>query len=76
MASASGRDPGEIKLVVRANVHITEQPQDERFPYVGSWEQVISDIEETRRIGADELFIDPQGETPEGFLSVMERLKP
>jgi len=75
MASAAGRDPAEIKLVVRANVHITEEPLDERFPYVGSWEQVLSDIEETRRIGADELFIDPQGETPEGFLIVMERAK-
>jgi alkanesulfonate monooxygenase SsuD/methylene tetrahydromethanopterin reductase-like flavin-dependent oxidoreductase (luciferase family) len=75
MASAAGRDPGEIKLAVRANVHITERPLDERFPYVGSWEQIISDIEETRRIGADELIIDPQGEAPEAFVSVMERLK-
>jgi probable F420-dependent oxidoreductase len=32
MASAAGRDPGEIKLAVRANVHITERPLDERFP--------------------------------------------
>jgi probable F420-dependent oxidoreductase len=76
MASAAGRNPDEIKLVVRANVHITEQALDERFPYIGSWEQVLSDIEETRRIGADELFIDPQDETPEGFLRVMERVKP
>jgi probable F420-dependent oxidoreductase len=74
MASAAGRDPGEIKLVIRANVHITEKPLDDRFPYVGSWEQVLSDIEETRRIGADELFIDPQGETPDGYLRVMERV--
>ncbi len=76
MAKEAGRDPDEIKLIVRANVHVTEQPLDERFPYVGSWEQVLSDIEETRKIGADELFIDPQDETPEGFLRVMERVKP
>lgn len=76
MAKAAGRDPDEIKLVVRANVHITEEPLDERFPYVGSWEQVLSDIEETRKIGADELIIDPQDETPDGFLRVMERVKP
>jgi probable F420-dependent oxidoreductase len=75
MAKAAGRDPGEIKLVVRANVHITEQPLEERFPYVGSWDQILSDIEETRRIGADELFVDPQGTSPEHYLEVMERLK-
>jgi hypothetical protein len=56
-------------------VHITAQPLDERYPYVGSWEQVLADIEETRQVGADELFIDPQGTAPEEFLSVMERLR-
>lgn len=76
MAKAEGRDPKDFKLVVRANVNITEKPLDERFPYVGSWDQILSDIEETRRLGADELFVDPQGGSPEHFLEVMERLKP
>ena len=75
MAKAAGRDPNAIKLVVRANVHVTDQPLEERWPYVGSWEQILSDIEETREMGADELFVDPQDQSPEGFLSVLERLK-
>lgn len=75
MAAAAGRDPGEIKLVVRGNVHITAQPLDERFPYVGSWEQLLADIEETRQVGAVELFIDPQDAIPEEFLGLMERFK-
>ncbi|HXV63210.1 MAG TPA: TIGR03619 family F420-dependent LLM class oxidoreductase [Vicinamibacteria bacterium] len=76
MAKAEGRAPTEIKLVVRANVHVTDKPLAERFPYVGSWDQILSDIEETRRLGADELFVDPQGGSPETFLEVMERLRP
>jgi probable F420-dependent oxidoreductase len=76
MAKGQGRSPDAIKLVVRANLHITEQPLEQRYPYMGSWEQILSDIEDTRRIGADELFADPQGQSPEGYLSVMERLKP
>lgn len=47
-----------------------------RSPYVGSWEQILTDIEATRKMGADELFVDPQGEAPEVYLRVMERLKP
>lgn len=35
----------------------------------------VSDIEETRKMRADELFADPQGEAPEFFLSVMECMK-
>lgn len=76
MAKAEGRKPEDIQLVVRANVHITEKPLgDDRFPYAGSWDQILSDIEETRRIGADELFVDPPGGSPEQYLKVMERLK-
>ena len=74
-ATAAGRDGREIKLVVRGNVHMTEQPLEERFPFVGSWEQVLADIEETRGMGADELFLDPQGTGPEEFLGLMERVK-
>ena len=75
IAERAGRDPNSIKLVVRGNVHLTEEPLEERFPFVGSWDQVMSDVEETRKVGADELILDPQGEAPEEFVSFMERAR-
>src|SRR5438067_2273735 len=75
MAAAAGRDPDAIRVVVRGNVHLTAEPLEERYPFVGSWEQVLADIEETRQAGADELFIDPQGTPPDEFLRVMERIR-
>jgi probable F420-dependent oxidoreductase len=75
MAVAAGRNPTDIRLVVRGIVHLTPEPLDERFPFVGSWEQVMEDVEGTRAAGADELFLDPQGTSPDEFLKVMERVR-
>jgi len=76
LAAAAGRDPGSFKLIVRGNVHVTPSPLDgDRFPFVGSWEQILGDIEETRQVGADELFLDPQGTSPDEFLTLMPRFR-
>ncbi len=79
MAQEAGRNSSDLKMVVRANVHVTPQTQgDQRRPFYGSLEEIKSDIQATRDIGADELFIDPGLEdvTPvEVYLEVMEQLK-
>ena len=75
MAREAGRDGDALKLVVRGNIHLTPEPLAERYPFVGSWEQVLADIKATRDIGADELFVEPQGESPEEFIHVMERVR-
>lgn len=60
MAKAAGRDPSTLKMVVRANLHITEKPMGtERFIFSGCAEQVKEDIAAVREIGAHELFFDP-----------------
>jgi probable F420-dependent oxidoreductase len=54
-----GRDPEELRLVVRANVHITEGPVNADRPvFVGSREQVADDLRATEALGAHELILD------------------
>jgi len=61
MARAAGRDPARLKLVVRANLTVSEARLGaDRGPFVGSFEQICDDISATRDSGAHELFFDPQ----------------
>lgn len=78
-AEAGGRDPGELELIVRANVQLTEQPLgDERMAFTGSAEQVASDFSAAHDIGASELIMDatfdPAVTSTDGFVDRMELL--
>jgi probable F420-dependent oxidoreductase len=75
MAREAGRNPDEIELVVRGNVDLTPEPLAERGAFMGSWDQVVSDINATEAAGADELFVDPIGGSPEEYISLMERVR-
>jgi probable F420-dependent oxidoreductase len=60
MASAAGRDPSKLELVVRANLVITDSPEGaNRGPFTGTWDQIREDIAATREIGAHELLFEP-----------------
>ena len=79
-ASQAGRDPSELKLVVRAFPMVTDQPLgQDRQNFMGSLDQIRSDIQATQNAGADELFFDPTfspaGATVEGFLKTLEQIK-
>ena len=53
MSEAAGRDPGEIGLIVRGNCSIVgELPEADRFPFVGSVDQIIDDVHACEAIGA------------------------
>ncbi len=80
MAQEAGRDPAELDVVVRANVVVTEEPQgDERFMFLGSLDQIKTDIAVTRELGVTELHFDPSFSpddvSVDGFLSLMERIR-
>lgn len=80
MAQEAGRDPAELAVVVRANVVVTEEPQgDERFMFLGSLDQIKTDIAAIRELGVTELHFDPSfspdGVSVDGFLSLMERIR-
>ena len=81
MARAAGRDPSGLKLIVRANLEITERPLgDQRFIFTGTLEQIREDVEGCRAIGADEIHFDPTfmpgAQQIDRWLAVMEQVRP
>ena len=80
MARQAGRNPSDIKLIIRANLHVTGAPLgDQRWPFTGSLDEITSDIQGAKKVGADELFFDPtfspNGTSLEGYLSRLEQMK-
>lgn len=60
-AERAGRDPGVLRLVVRADVRIGRRSLvAARPPFTGSRGQVLADIERTRALGASEVVLDFQ----------------
>ena len=79
MAAEFGRDPEEIRLIVRGNVVLTPSPLDHDRPsFVGSFAQVIDDVRRCEAIGADEVILDAQfttvAESAERYLGFLEDL--
>ncbi len=80
MARAAGRDPSTLELVVRANLHVTPGPLGaDRWIFSGSLDQIKTDIDRVRALGANEVFFDPafspEGQTSEAFLACMEQVR-
>ena len=80
MAKEAGRNPDEIKLVVRANIVINDKPMgDGRWIFAGSTDEIKADIQATRDIGAHEIHFDPtfspDGESIERIIAVMEKVR-
>jgi probable F420-dependent oxidoreductase len=80
MAQQAGRNPDELDMIVRANLMVTDSPLgDDRFPFMGSSEQIKSDIEACRDMGALEVGFDPAfedaGQTVDGFLERLEQMR-
>jgi probable F420-dependent oxidoreductase len=80
MAKDAGRDPSSLRMVVRANLEITDKPLGkERMIFTGTLEQIQEDLLACKQIGAHELFFDPtfyQGaQTLDGWLASMEQIR-
>jgi probable F420-dependent oxidoreductase len=72
-AAAHGRDGDAIELIVRANIHLSEQPLgDDRFIFSGTPDQIRADVEACREVGAAEvdfdISFDPATRTPDDYL--------
>jgi len=79
-AKEAGRDPASLAMVVRANLQITEKPLGkERMIFFGTRDQIKDDIAGCRRIGADEVFLDPAftrgGQSLEHWLALLEQFR-
>ena len=80
MAKEAGRDPSSLKMVVRANLHITDKPLGaDRGIFAGTLEQIREDAQACAKIGTHELIYDvtfeKQAQTIGGWLLMMETLR-
>ena len=80
MAKQAGRDPSSLKMIVRANLEITDKPLGkERMIFTGTLEQIKEDVAACSRIGAHEVFPDPAfstgGQSVDRWLALMEQLR-
>lgn len=57
-AERAGRDPGSLRLVVRANVHLAGELPAGRPDFVGSLAQVRDDVQRCADLGVDDLIVD------------------
>jgi probable F420-dependent oxidoreductase len=81
MATEAGRDPSQLSMIVRANLHVTEKPvEKDRFVFVGSVEQIREDIAACEKIGAKEVFLElgftPGGQTLSHWEKLLEEFRP
>ena len=76
----AGRDPNSLKMVVRANLLLSDKPlAKDRAVFSGTFDQVKEDIAACREAGAHELFFDPTftpgaQELPK-WLAIMEQVR-
>jgi probable F420-dependent oxidoreductase len=79
-AKEAGRDPSSLKMIVRANLDITEKPLGkERTIFAGTLEEVKEDLAACSKIGAHEVFLDPTfsagGQSLDRWLALMEQFR-
>jgi probable F420-dependent oxidoreductase len=72
-AEDAGRDPAEIRFIVRMNPHLAdEKAEAEKVPSKGTMDQVIAYARSLVEVGADEVFID-LGQTARSAAEVLDR---
>jgi probable F420-dependent oxidoreductase len=82
-ATAHGRDASKLELIAQANVVLTDTPieGDGRYPFKGSWEQVIEDMAGIAEAGAHEIIVVMSPSSASGkevldlSLEALDRLK-
>lgn len=73
-AAEAGHDPDALPLVMQVNGDLTEEPQGERGPLVGSVEQVAEDLERVAGLRPDHVLWAPMGSEAESQLPLLVRV--
>jgi probable F420-dependent oxidoreductase len=79
MAKEAGRDPSALQMIVRANFDIHDKPGGKERPlFVGTLEEIKTDVRRCQEIGAHEMFFDPTfahgGQSLDKWMEWMEAL--
>ena len=80
MMKETGRNPADVKIIVRYNLAITSQPQGkDRAFFSGTLSQIKDDIGSIKAYGPDELILDPtfsaNTQNEQSFLRNMEEIR-
>jgi len=80
MAKDLGRNPTDLKIIVRYNLSLTPQPQGkDRAIFSGTLNQIKDDIASVRAYGPDELILDPtfspEIQNEQSFLRIIEEIR-
>ena len=80
LAKDMGRDPADLKIILRYNFAITSQPQGKDRPFFsGTFTQIKDDIASVKAYGPDELILDPtfspDTQNEQSFLRNMEQVR-
>ncbi len=74
-ATAAGRDPATLPIMLQVNGNLTEEPPDERGPLLGSPEQAAGDLERAEEMGVQHVYWNSIGGHPAGQLPLLARLR-
>lgn len=77
-AERAGRDPDALRMIVRVNTTITDEPvADDQVPSAGTVRQLAGYARAVAEAGATEIFLDLQQSTPETgrMLALAERFR-
>lgn len=74
-ATAAGRDPATLPIMLQVNGNLTEESLDERGPLLGSPEQVADDLERAAGIGVEHVFWNSVDGDPAAQLPLLARLR-
>ena len=77
MAKDAGRDPLSLEVIVGANISITLQPLGtNRAIFTGSLNQVKKDVDDVKKLGANEIFFMIFRDGPiEDLVAAMKRYR-
>jgi probable F420-dependent oxidoreductase len=80
MAKEMGRNPADLKIILRYNLAITPQPQGKDRPFFsGTLAQIKDDIASVKAYGPDELILDPtfspDTQTEQSYLRNIEQIR-
>jgi alkanesulfonate monooxygenase SsuD/methylene tetrahydromethanopterin reductase-like flavin-dependent oxidoreductase (luciferase family) len=80
MAKDAGRNPTELKVILRENLSITQQSMGKDRAFCsGTLEQIKEDIASVKAYGPDELILDPtfspDTQNEQAFLRNMEAIR-
>ena len=74
-ATATGRDPATLPVMLQVNGNLTEEPLDQRGPLLGSPEQVADHIERAAAMGVEHVYWNSSEGDPLDQLRLIGQLR-